>query len=107
VPGSIPGGVTRDFFRCIRQFYVPGVDPATENEYQKLLEVKHGRCVWLTTHHLQVTQEPGAAGTTTNMHTTGCSETSVATEIERLPIRPEHVLRRGKIEVVSLNLCIE
>jgi hypothetical protein len=29
VPGSIPGGVTGDFFRGIRQFHVPGVDSAS------------------------------------------------------------------------------
>jgi hypothetical protein len=29
VPGSIPGGVTEDFFRCIRQFHVPGIDSAS------------------------------------------------------------------------------
>jgi hypothetical protein len=29
VPGSIPGGVTGDFFRGIRQFPVPGVDSAS------------------------------------------------------------------------------
>jgi hypothetical protein len=29
VPGSIPGGVTGDFFRDIRQFHVPGVDSAS------------------------------------------------------------------------------
>jgi hypothetical protein len=29
VPGSIPSGVTEDFFRGIRQFHVPGVDSAS------------------------------------------------------------------------------
>jgi hypothetical protein len=29
VKGSIPGGVTREFFRGIRQFHVPGVDSAS------------------------------------------------------------------------------
>jgi hypothetical protein len=29
VPGSIPGGVTGNFFRGIRQFHVPGVDSAS------------------------------------------------------------------------------
>jgi hypothetical protein len=29
VPGSIPGGVTENFFRGIRQFHVTGVDSAS------------------------------------------------------------------------------
>jgi hypothetical protein len=32
VPGSIPGRVTGDFFRGIRQVHVPGVDSAFRNE---------------------------------------------------------------------------
>jgi hypothetical protein len=31
VPGSIPSGVTGDFFRGIRQFHVPGIDSASYN----------------------------------------------------------------------------
>jgi hypothetical protein len=38
VPGSIPGGVTGDFFRGIRQFHVPGVDSASKNKYQDILD---------------------------------------------------------------------
>jgi hypothetical protein len=54
VPGSIPGGVTGDFFRGIRQFHVPGVDPTSINEYQDTPRGKDCQCVWLTTYHLQV-----------------------------------------------------
>jgi hypothetical protein len=53
-PGSIPGGVTGDVFRGIRQFHVPGVDSASKNEYQGTPEGKDGQCVWLPTYHLQV-----------------------------------------------------
>jgi hypothetical protein len=55
VPGSIPGGVTGDLFHGIRQSHVPGVHPASKNEYQDTPGGKDGRCVWLTTYHLQVT----------------------------------------------------
>jgi hypothetical protein len=48
VPGSIPGRVTGDFFRGIRQFHVPGVDSAFQNEYQDIPGGKDGRCVGLT-----------------------------------------------------------
>jgi hypothetical protein len=54
VPGSIPGGVTGDFCRGIQQFHVPGVDSLFKNEYQDTPGGKDGRCVWLTTYHLQV-----------------------------------------------------
>jgi hypothetical protein len=54
VPGSIPSGITQDFFRCIRQFHVPGVDSASKNEYQDTAGGKDGRCVWLTTYYLQM-----------------------------------------------------
>jgi hypothetical protein len=54
VPGSIPGGVTGDFFSGIRQFHVPGVDSASLNEYHDTTGGKDGWCVWLTTYHLQV-----------------------------------------------------
>ena len=38
VPGSIPGGVTGDFFRgSLRQNHVSWVDSAPENEYQGFL----------------------------------------------------------------------
>jgi hypothetical protein len=49
VPGSIPGRVTGDFFRGIRQVHVPAVDSAFRNEYQNILGGKDGRCVGLTT----------------------------------------------------------
>jgi hypothetical protein len=48
-PGSIPGRVTGDFFRGIRQVHVPGVDSAFRNEYQDIPGGKAGRCVRLTT----------------------------------------------------------
>jgi hypothetical protein len=54
VPGSIPGGVTWDFLRGTRQFHVSEVDVASKNEYQVTPGSKDGRCVWLTTYHLQV-----------------------------------------------------
>jgi hypothetical protein len=54
VTGSIPGGVTGDFVRGIRQFHEPGVDSSSKNEYQDTPGGKGGRCVWLTTYHLQV-----------------------------------------------------
>jgi hypothetical protein len=54
VPGSIPGDVTGDFSRAIRQFHVPGVDSASKNKYQDTSGGKDGRCIWLTTYHLQV-----------------------------------------------------
>jgi hypothetical protein len=41
-------------YRGIRQFHVPGVDSASSNEYQGIPGGKDGRCVWLTTYHLQV-----------------------------------------------------
>ena len=44
VPGSIPSGVTGEFF-----FHVPGVDSATKNEYQDIPGGKGGRCVGVTT----------------------------------------------------------
>jgi hypothetical protein len=47
-------GVTGDFFCGIRQSHVPGVDSASKNEYQHTPGGKDGRCVWLTTHPLQV-----------------------------------------------------
>jgi hypothetical protein len=53
VPGSIPGGVTGDFFRGIRQFHVPRVDSASQNEYQVTSGGRDGRCIRLTTYHLQ------------------------------------------------------
>jgi hypothetical protein len=40
VPGSIPGRVTGDFFRCIRRVHVPGLDSAFRNEYQDIPGVK-------------------------------------------------------------------
>jgi hypothetical protein len=49
VPGSIPGRVTGEFFRGIRQVHVPGVDSAFRNEYQDIPGGKEGRCVGLTT----------------------------------------------------------
>jgi hypothetical protein len=49
VRGSIPGGVTGDFLRGIRQLHVPGVDSASKNEHQDIPGGKDGRCVWLTT----------------------------------------------------------
>jgi hypothetical protein len=49
VPGSIPGRVTGDFFRDIRQVHVSGVDSAFRNEYQDIPGGKGGRCVGLTT----------------------------------------------------------
>jgi hypothetical protein len=49
VPGSIPGRVTGDFFRVIRQVHVPGVDSAFRNEYRDIPGGKDGRCVGLTT----------------------------------------------------------
>ena len=45
VPGSIPGRVTGDFFRSIRQVHAPGVDSASKNEYQDIPGGKGGRCV--------------------------------------------------------------
>ena len=49
VPGSIPGRVTGDFFRSIRQAHVPGVDSASKNEYQDIPARKGGRYVGVTT----------------------------------------------------------
>ena len=49
VPGSIPGRVTWDFFRSIRQVLVPGVDSASKNEYQDIPGGKGVRCVGVTT----------------------------------------------------------
>jgi hypothetical protein len=49
VAGSIPGRVTGDFFRGIRQVHVPGVDSAFRKEYQDIPGGKDGRCVGLTT----------------------------------------------------------
>jgi hypothetical protein len=50
--------VSVDFFIGIilRSHYGPGVDSASNrNEYQEyFLGGKRGRCVWLTTYHLQV-----------------------------------------------------
>jgi hypothetical protein len=48
VPGSIPGRVTGDFFRGIRQVHMPGVDSAFRNEYQDIPGGKDGRYVGLT-----------------------------------------------------------
>jgi hypothetical protein len=49
VPGSIPGRVTGDFFRGIRQVHMSGVYSAFRNEYQDIPGGKDGRCVGLTT----------------------------------------------------------
>jgi hypothetical protein len=49
VPGSIPGRVTGDFFRIIRQVHVLGVDSASKNEYQDVPGGKGGRCEGVTT----------------------------------------------------------
>ena len=53
VPGSIPGGVTGDFFRCS-----PPTEPCALGSTQPLKMStrdffwgKGGRCVWLTTYH--------------------------------------------------------
>jgi hypothetical protein len=54
VPGSFSGGVNGDFFHGIQQFRVPRVDSASKNKYQDTPGGKDGRCVWLTTYHLQV-----------------------------------------------------
>ena len=37
VSGSIPGGVTGDFFRIYRQNICPGFESASKNEYQGFL----------------------------------------------------------------------
>jgi hypothetical protein len=47
--GSIPGGVTGDFFRGSDGTMCPGVDSASKNEYQDTLGGKDGRCVRVTT----------------------------------------------------------
>ena len=49
VPASIPGRVTGDFFRSIRQVHMPGVDSASKNEYQDIPGGKGGRCIGVTT----------------------------------------------------------
>ena len=49
VPGSIPGHVTGDLFRSIRQVHRPGVDSASKNEYQDIPGGKGGLCVGVTT----------------------------------------------------------
>ena len=38
VPGSIPGGVAGDFFRSSDGTMYPGVDSASEKEYQGFLQ---------------------------------------------------------------------
>jgi hypothetical protein len=43
-----------NFFHGILQFRVAEVDSASKNEYQYTSGGKDGRCVWLTTYHLQV-----------------------------------------------------
>ena len=48
-PGSIPGRVTVDFFRSIRQLHVPRVDSASKNEYQDIPGGKGGLYVGVTT----------------------------------------------------------
>jgi hypothetical protein len=65
VPESIPGGVTWDFFRGIRQFHVPGLDSSSKNEYQNTPGDKDGRCVWLKTYHLQVPMSRNLGALTT------------------------------------------
>jgi hypothetical protein len=47
VPGSIPDGVTGDFFHDIQKCHVPGVDSASKNKDTP--GGKDGLCVWLTT----------------------------------------------------------
>ena len=42
VPGSIPGRVTWDFFRSIRQVHMPAVDLTCKNEYQDIPGGKGG-----------------------------------------------------------------
>jgi hypothetical protein len=49
VPESIPGRVTGDFFRGIRQVHVPHVDSDFRNKCQDIPGGKNGRCVGLTT----------------------------------------------------------
>ena len=49
VSRSIPGRVTADFFRSIRQVHVLGVDSASKNEYQDIPGGKGGRCVGVAT----------------------------------------------------------
>jgi hypothetical protein len=51
---KVPGSITGDFFRGIRQFHVSGVDPASKNEDQDTPGGKDGGCVLLTTYHFQV-----------------------------------------------------
>jgi hypothetical protein len=63
VPGSIPGRVTGDFFRGIRQVHVPGVDSAFRNEYQDIPGGTDDRCVGLTnliTLMCRLSRNPGA-----------------------------------------------
>jgi hypothetical protein len=64
VPGSIPGRVTGEFFRGIRQVHVPEVDSGFRNEYQDIPGGKDGRCVVssdnLTTLMCRLSRKPGA-----------------------------------------------
>jgi hypothetical protein len=63
VPGSIPGRVTGEFFRGIRQVHVLGVDSAFRNEYQDIPGGKDGRCVGadnLNTLMCRLSRNPGA-----------------------------------------------
>jgi hypothetical protein len=53
VPGSIPG-VTGIFSVASESSMCPGVDSASENEYQINPGGKGGRCVRLTTYHLHM-----------------------------------------------------
>jgi hypothetical protein len=53
-PGSIPGGVTGDLSMPPDNSMCLGSTQPLHTEYQYTPGSKDGRCVWLTTNHLQV-----------------------------------------------------
>jgi hypothetical protein len=64
----MPGCVTGDFFRGVRQFHVSGVDSASKHEYQDIPGGKDGRYVRLKTYNFRVPMSRNLGDLTSQNH---------------------------------------